>query len=113
MQCPKEMHDRFNFLESICNKITSCFFQCKLYIITIFILIRLFKDDEAQKWKAEDLATQEQFLKSYMKKKKGKILSCLMFLIILMEHLQIMAQILKMVCIFVLFSLCKCIYFMI
>lgn len=72
MQCPKEMHDRFNFLESICNKITSCFFQCKLYIITIFILIRLFKDDEAQKWKAEDLATQEQFLKSYMKKKKGK-----------------------------------------
>lgn len=30
------------------------------------------KDDEAQKWKAEDLATQEQFLKSYMKKKKGK-----------------------------------------
>lgn len=64
--------DRFNFLESICNKITSCFFQCKLYIITIFILIRLFKDDEAQKWKAEDLATQEQFLKSYMKKKKGK-----------------------------------------
>lgn len=63
--------DRFNFLESICNKITSCFFQCKLYIITIFILIRLFKDDEAQKWKAEDLATQEQFLKSYMKK-KGK-----------------------------------------
>lgn len=72
MQCPKEMHDRFNFLESICNKITSCFFQCKLYIITIFILIRLFKDDEAQKWKAEDLATQEQFLKSYMKKKRGK-----------------------------------------
>lgn len=64
--------DRFNFLESICNKITSCFFQCKLYIITIFILIRLFKDDEAQKWKAEDLATQEQFLKSYMKKNKGK-----------------------------------------
>lgn len=64
--------DRFNFLESICNKITSCFFQCKLYIITIFILIRLFKDDEAQKWKAEDLAPQEQFLKSYMKKKKGK-----------------------------------------
>lgn len=64
--------DRFNFLESICNKITSCFFQCKLYIITIFILIRLFKDDEAQKWKAEDLATQEQFLKSCMKKKKGK-----------------------------------------
>lgn len=64
--------DRFNFLESICNKITSCFFQCKLYIITIFILIRLFKDDEAQKCKAEDLATQEQFLKSYMKKKKGK-----------------------------------------
>lgn len=64
--------DRFNFLKSICNKITSCFFQCKLYIITIFILIRLFKDDEAQKWKAEDLATQEQFLKSYMKKKKGK-----------------------------------------
>lgn len=64
--------DRFNFFESICNKITSCFFQCKLYIITIFILIRLFKDDEAQKWKAEDLATQEQFLKSYMKKKKGK-----------------------------------------
>lgn len=64
--------DRFNFLESICNNITSCFFQWKLYIITIFILIRLFKDDEAQKWKAEDLATQEQFLKSYMKKKKGK-----------------------------------------
>lgn len=64
--------DRLNFLESICNKITSCFFQWKLYIITIFILIRLFKDDEAQKWKAEDLATQEQFLKSYMKKKKGK-----------------------------------------
>lgn len=64
--------DRFNFLESICNKITSCFFQWKLYIITIFILIRLFKDDEAQKWKAEDLATQEQFLKSYMKKKRGK-----------------------------------------
>lgn len=72
MQCPKEMHDRFNFLESICNKITSFFFQCKLYIITIFILIRLFKDDEAQKWKAEDLATQEQFLKSCMKKKRGK-----------------------------------------
>lgn len=35
-------------------------------------MIRLFEDDEAQKWKAEDLATQEQFVKSYMKKKKGK-----------------------------------------
>lgn len=64
--------DRFNFLESICNKITSCFFQCKLYIITIFILIRLFKDDEAQKWKAEDLATQEQFFKVLHEEKKGK-----------------------------------------
>lgn len=66
MQCPKEM------IDLIFSKVSAIFFQCKLYIITIFILIRLFKDDEAQKCKAEDLATQEQFLKSYMKKKKGK-----------------------------------------
>lgn len=71
MQCPKEMIDLI-FSKVSAIKLLLVFFQCKLYIITIFILIRLFKDDEAQKWKAEDLATQEQFLKSYMKKKKGK-----------------------------------------
>lgn len=71
MQCPKEMIDLI-FSKVSAIKLLLVFFQCKLYIITIFILIRLFKDDEAQKWKAEDLATQEQFLKSYMKKKRGK-----------------------------------------
>lgn len=71
MQCPKEMIDLI-FSKVSAIKLLLVFFQCKLYIITIFILIRLFKDDEAQKWKAENLATQEQFLKSYMKKKRGK-----------------------------------------